>query len=232
MVKGLCLDLDGTLGSYMGDFSGLIEELRNDLGLLQCDFESFARRVGVALQSDGHLDTETALRRVLDELEVRPPPDLEIIAQYAARQYARDVKPLPGALELLDYTRKEEIPVALVSNGPVDMQLGAVRGMGIESYFNAILISGDRDVASRKPGARIFGLACTALRTVPEETLMVGDSLENDIRGAREYGLQAVLVTGDGAEETGMTVPEDNASLPADVPTVAHVGEVIERWLR
>ena len=234
MIKGLCLDFDGTLGSFEGDFAGLVEELRNDLGLLNCDFESFARRVGAALQSDGHLDTEIALRRVLDELEVRPPPDLEEIARYAALQYARDVQPLPGAVELLEYARSQEIPMALVSNGPVDMQLGALRQVGFEGYFTAVLISGDRDVASRKPAARIFGLACTGLQTVPEETLMVGDSLENDIRGAQAYGMQAVLVTGEDRrryEEAGVAGAQE-AGDRAAVPTVANVGEVIDGWLR
>lgn len=241
MVNGLCLDFDGTLGRFQGDFAGIIEELRHELGLLHCDFETFAHRLAVALQSDGHLDTEIALRRVLEDLEVRPPVDLPQIAEYAAQQYAKDVTPLTGALELLEYTREQNIPVALVSNGPVDMQRGAVERLGVEGYFSAILISGDRDVAARKPAPRIFGLACTALRSLPEETLMVGDSLENDVRGARGYGLQTVLVRARGgdeqrsadAEESGMRVADEAFSAAAEsVAVVAHVGELVGSWLR
>ncbi|MDM8359052.1 HAD family hydrolase [Pandoraea communis] len=45
-----------------------------------------------------------------------------------------------------------------------------------------------------KPDARIFALACNSLDMKPENVLMVGDSLLADYRGARSFGMQAVLL--------------------------------------
>lgn len=45
-----------------------------------------------------------------------------------------------------------------------------------------------------KPDARIFARACDSLDVKPENALMVGDSLLADYRGARSFGMQAVLL--------------------------------------
>ncbi len=102
------------------------------------------------------------------------------------------MKLLPGALEALSLCQTYNLPTALITNGPEDMQRAAVRAVGLEDYFQIILISGDPDVGVRKPHPRIFGLACEALSSRPAETLMVGDDLEADVRGALQYGMQTV----------------------------------------
>src|SRR5690606_36341265 len=111
--------------------------------------------------------------------------------------------------ELLERLWARGVPLALVSNGPVDMQRAALRALGFEKYFRAVLVSGDRDVAARKPAPRIFSLACVGLETVPEETLMVGDDLEADVRGAVDYGLQAVWLTRDPTAARSAFVTRD-----------------------
>ena len=58
-------------------------------------------------------------------------------------------------------------------------------------------------VGLRKPDARIFTHAVTALEALPAETLHVGDSYERDVRAARAAGLRAAWLAGDspcGAE--------------------------------
>ncbi len=74
------------------------------------------------------------------------------------------------------------------------MQRDAVQAVGLETFFKRILVSGDADVAVRKPNPRIFEMACEALGTEPGETLMVGDNLEADVKGALAYGMQVVYL--------------------------------------
>ena len=54
-----------------------------------------------------------------------------------------------------------------------------------------------------KPSREFYHLACQAMGVRPEETLMVGDDIESDIRGAQEAGLRAALV------KTGKFTPDD-----------------------
>ena len=66
------------------------------------------------------------------------------------------------------------------------------RVFGIAPYFDAIVSSAE--VGCEKPDPRIFREALTRLRTSPGQTLHVGDSIDDDIGGAKAAGLDALLV--------------------------------------
>ncbi len=216
MVSAVCFDLDGTLGGYGGDFGGLLALARSELGLEQCSMNEFAAIVQQELGKDGALDLQTVLQRTLDRLEQRPPPDLAELAAQITAHYAAEVRRAPSAAQLLARLDAKGVKMALLSNGPVDMQRSALQALGFERHFRAVLISGDPDVASRKPAARMFSLACTGLESLPEETLMVGNDPVADVKGALDYGMPAVLIGSDrDAREHG--VPAVGGMEPLDV---------------
>ncbi len=200
MIRAVCFDLDGTLGGYGGDFGGLMAMARTELGLERCDMNRFASIVQQELTRDGPLDLAAALARTLERLEQRAPPGLADVAAAITARYATEVRPAPGAAKLLEHLDGAGVRLGLVTNGPVDMQRAALSALGFERHFRVVIISGDRDVAARKPARRVFDLACTGLETRPEETLMVGDDPAADVRGALDHGMQAVLV---GADRDG-----------------------------
>ncbi len=214
-VQGVCFDLDGTLGGYVGDFGGLLALARTELMLQACDMNRFAGIMREELRADGPLDLTGVLTAVLERLEQRPPPDLGAVVASLLAAFAAEVRPAPGAAELLTRLDAAGVRLALVSNGPVDMQRAALSKLGFERHFRAVLISGDRDVSARKPSRRIFALACTGLETLPEQTLMVGNDPEADVAGALAYGMQAVLI---GSEQAGREagVPAVGGLLPLD----------------
>jgi len=205
VVRAICFDLDGTLARYGGGFRSFVGLLRHEL-LLESDLDRVAQLLQEEIARDGPLTLESALTRTLGRLEQRPPPDLPELVRSAVRAYAADVRPTEGAGELLARLHARGVPLALVSNGPVDIQRASLASLGFERFFRAVLISGDADVAARKPAARIFSLACAGLESLPTETLMVGDTPEGDVAGARAFGMQAVLV-GDAAEGERLGVP-------------------------
>lgn len=218
MLNAICFDLDGTLGHYAGDFQALGALLRSELMLQQCDMNRFQEILSAELRRDGALTLEAALGRVLERLEQRPPTDLKQVAERAVAAYAEDVRPLPGAEELLARLDRAGVKLALLTNGPHDMQGAALEALGFARYFRVVLVSGDRDVAARKPAPRIFSLALAGLETQPEEALMVGDDLEADVMGALDFGLDAVLMRRAGA-------PEPSA-LPEGVQSVGTLAEL------
>src|SRR5690606_9408753 len=174
MDLGLCFDLDGTLGRYAGDFRAFAGLLRGQLMLQACDMNRFYDLLSVELRRDGPVTLERGLAAVLERLDQRVPADLPALAAEAVEAYAEDVRPLPGARELLERLDAAGVPMALLTNGPEDMQRAA--------------------------------LACTGLQSLPERTVMIGDSPEADVRGALDYGLQAVLV-GDAGRAGALGVP-------------------------
>ena len=121
------------------------------------------------------------------------PGDIEERCEIAVREYAGSIELLPGALEIL--ARYDGLPKAIVSNGPSDMQRAAISSAQLAPYFDHILISGDADVAVRKPNPQIFLRACSRLGVSPDHALMIGDNIEADIEGARSAGVNPLHVS-------------------------------------
>lgn len=93
----------------------------------------------------------------------------------------------PGAIEMLD-TVGAIAALGLVTNGISDVQRARVARLGIERFFDAIVISSE--VATSKPGAAIFDIAFERLgRPARSATVMVGDSLTSDMAGGHRYGI-------------------------------------------
>lgn len=205
VVRAICFDFDGTLAHFTGDFKRFSEGLSLELGV-EGDLPGFTQQLSLELRREG----EVTLRGALEALGKHPPEGLEAFAAKAAADYSRQMALLPGTEDVLEFCQACNLPLALVTNGPADMQHSAVRAVGLEGYFTRLVISGDAEVAVRKPDPRVFGLACEALASRPEETVMVGDNLEADVLGALRCGMQAVyLGTATGAGYT--TLPDISA---------------------
>ncbi len=98
-----------------------------------------------------------------------------------------------GAKQLL----KEVSPayrLGLISNftyGPVIHR--SLRKIGIDQFFNAIVVSDD--IGWRKPSPIIFQDMLQRLQVIAAETVFVGDSPLEDIKGAIGMGLKTVFVS-------------------------------------
>jgi len=91
-----------------------------------------------------------------------------------------------GALEVL----RGAYALAVISNGPVDVQRLKLRVAGIERFFPIVVTSGQ--VGFGKPHERIFAAALEALGVWADEAVMVGDHLERDIHGARRLAISGI----------------------------------------
>ena len=84
------------------------------------------------------------------------------------------------------------LPMGIISNGRTLKQAEKLVRLGVLPYLrrDAILISEQIGIAKPNPG--IFLRACGLLGCPPAQAMMVGDSLEADIRPARALGMTAV----------------------------------------
>jgi putative hydrolase of the HAD superfamily len=96
------------------------------------------------------------------------------------------------ALPVLEELRGYGLKLALVSNGARNLE-EFVRHHGLD--VDAAV--GSRDHGFIKPHETIFRAALDRLGVEPEEAAMVGDSLEDDVEGARALGMRAFLVDRD-----------------------------------
>ena len=98
----------------------------------------------------------------------------------------------------------ERAPVALVSNFYGNLPT-VVEEMRIADCFQTVVESAA--VGIRKPAPQLFQLALERLGLQAEETIVVGDSLKNDILPARSLGCQAAWLKGEGWNNDDYTPP-------------------------
>jgi len=67
-----------------------------------------------------------------------------------------------------------------------------VNGLGLDNLFDHIFTSGN--IGYEKPRREIFDHALAELHTGPGECVMVGDNIEADVTGAKNSGIDAILV--------------------------------------
>ena len=67
-----------------------------------------------------------------------------------------------------------------------------LEAMGIRRYFDVIVSSAEEGVA--KPDFMIFNIALTRAGCVPEQAVMIGDRVDNDIVPAKQMGMKTVWI--------------------------------------
>ena len=109
-------------------------------------------------------------------------------------------------LPTLEYLKNEGIKRALISNWDFRL-LGILEDLKLTSFFDCICVSAVEKV--HKPAKEIFLRAVTRLDVAPEEMLHIGDDYRLDGLGAKNAGLQAVII-----HRNDRTPPGGDASLP------------------
>lgn len=101
----------------------------------------------------------------------------------------------PETASTLAHLKAQGVELGIISN--FDSRLfSVIRGLGIAEAFDTVTISSLAQAA--KPAPKIFRLALDKHAVDPEEALHVGDSLQDDVEGARKAGLHAVLLDRQG----------------------------------
>jgi HAD superfamily hydrolase (TIGR01549 family) len=108
------------------------------------------------------------------------------------QEYLNSLQLKPCATQLLTNLKKH-FKLGLISNftyAPVIF--AALKKLGINWFFNAVLVS--EDVGWRKPNPKIFQEALKRLEVNAEKTVYVGDSPKEDIGGASALGMKTIFL--------------------------------------
>ena len=105
---------------------------------------------------------------------------------------------MPHAKEVLEYLAPQ-YNLYILSNGFQELQCHKMRSAGIDRFFKKIVLSDDIGVL--KPWPEIFHFALSATQSEVRDSLMIGDSWENDVAGAKGVGMHQVFYNVTGKEE-------------------------------
>ncbi|HTX53810.1 MAG TPA: HAD family hydrolase, partial [Candidatus Baltobacteraceae bacterium] len=106
---------------------------------------------------------------------------------------AKDVRPLPGARELLAYLSEAEVPWAIATSGRLETAQSAFKSLGLKS--DATIITRDL-VARAKPDPDLVLAAAARLGVPIADCVVVGDSVWDLLAARRCRALGVGLLSG------------------------------------
>ncbi|MDE5799671.1 MAG: HAD-IA family hydrolase, partial [Paramuribaculum sp.] len=222
-IRGVIFDYGGTLDTGGTHWSHVIADAYAKSGL-NVDSDTFRHAYVEAEREMEHepivkpTDTfrEVMLKKIrleLKHIEGTDPALAEPIAE-KCYNYARSCveSSRPVLSELSGSCR-----LALVSNFYGNIR-SVLANFGIARFFEVVIDS--TEVGVRKPSPEIFRIALEAMELRPEQTIVVGDSIKNDILPAASLGCRTVLVDGRGWDGT---LSSEDPRLPADTTVITNI---------
>ncbi len=200
--KHLFFDLDHTIWDFDKNAEETLNELYHTYKLRDLGLHSPDRFVEVYTQNNHQLWAEYHVGKITKQKlrETRFSKtfiDLGLSPQHIPQHFEDDYVNIcptktnlfPKAHETLGYL-KEKYSLHLISNGFKESTELKVRKNGLDSYFSNVVIS--EVVGFNKPDRAIFNHALNLANAEVSESIMIGDSIEADIRGAQDYGMRAI----------------------------------------
>ena len=119
--------------------------------------------------------------------------DLEALSFYGLDRPAwrTDLETLyPQTKEILEQLG-QEYKLGIIANQLPGLE-ERLKDFGILDYFSAIFSSADLGLA--KPDSAIFRLALQKTNCLPQQAIMIGDRLDNDIAPAKRIGMKPIWI--------------------------------------
>ena len=95
-----------------------------------------------------------------------------------------------GVIEVLEYL-EPKYNLHIITNGFAEVQGKKINNSGLGNFFKTITNSEMAGV--KKPHATIFEYALSLANVKKENAIMIGDCIDADVRGAIDFGMQAIL---------------------------------------
>ena len=140
-----------------------------------------------------HININDFIAKVKLRAQTNSKPIISVAADYGAKipAWRHDLEILyPDAKEVLQKLR-QTYKLGVIANQDYGTEKRLVN-FGIHSYIDLVIASAEEGV--EKPDLRIFQLALDRADCKPEEAVMVGDRLDNDIIPANKIGMKTVWI--------------------------------------
>ena len=145
---------------------------------------------------DGNLSIEEMhIHRITKAFEdfnmmINPAAAKDFQAEYVNNQ--GKITLLEGMKNVLDFGRENNLKMGIITNGPTNHQYKKMKVLGLNKWIDDenIFISGSLNVS--KPDEKIFKIVEEKMNISPKYTYYIGDSIKNDIMGAKKAGWKMI----------------------------------------
>ncbi len=196
--KAVVFDLFGTLvDAIMGPAYQAVHNAMAET--LSISYDRYNHMMGLThySRSIGRFNSwEANIKHICQELGVQPGVSAIRGAARMRNDYARKLMMTPkaGALETLQQFKQQGFKTALISDcTPDEPEIWSDTPQA--PLFDVVIFSSD--VGLKKPDPQIFKLAVRRLGVQPGQCIYIGDGQSDELQGAAQVGMHAVLIQND-----------------------------------
>jgi len=132
------------------------------------------------------------------------------------------LRPFLNTISTLIHLKGKGYRLGAISNGITIKQWEKLIRLGIHHFFDEVVTS--EEVNSEKPDIEIFREALRRMGCRPERSVMVGNKFTEDILGAINAGMSAILVNSELSDDERDRIKREGL----DVTVVQEIGEIRE----
>ena len=190
MIKAAIFDLDGTLLNRDESVKIFIdrqyERLNKQLGHIPK--EKYVKRF-IELDKRGYVWKDKVYQQLADEFNIVNITSEELLQDYIS-EFKNNCVPFANLTQMLEELKSSNILLGMITNGYGQFQMDNIKALGIEKYFDVILVSEWEGI--KKPDPQIFKRALEQLNVSPNQSLFVGDHPDNDVKAAQNVGIKGI----------------------------------------
>lgn len=186
----MVFDLDGTLLNRDASVKIFIENQYERLNkwLNHVPIEKYSKRF-IELDNRGYVWKDKVYQQLVDEFDMTGVTWEELLQDYIS-QFHSSCVPFPNLISTLEKLKGYNLKLGMITNGKGQFQLDNIKSLGIERYFETILISEWEGM--KKPEPPIFQKALKNLNVLPSESIYAGDHPVNDVEASQNAGMIGV----------------------------------------
>lgn len=202
MIKAVIFDLDNTLCNSTVIIENILRSIftkhlkhfpdKNVDDLISLNIKTFEELV-----SDPNVPLSAAIIRVwfevFEQLQIKPPLKIILLLLEHIRSEAiKRVRLIDGTLELIKFLKSKDIKIGVLTNGVFIDQANKLVKLKLDGFVD-YLVTSDM-CACDKPNPKIFKYLLNKMAVLPSQTLMIGDDIVADIKGANDLGIKTIYL--------------------------------------
>jgi len=192
--KAIIFDLFGTLvDSYsVQGYNRLLTDMASALELPGEDFSKLWRDTTYERGIGIFKTTKESIRYICNILKISVSDEnIRKCEQIRLENTRKALTPKNGAVDILKTLRGLGYKIGLITNCSAEVPL-FWKNTEFSHLFDVNIFSAS--VGLKKPDAQIYNLACEQLGVEPNECLYIGDGDSNELSGASQLGMDAVMI--------------------------------------
>ncbi len=203
--KHLFFDLDHTLWDFETNAKETLKQLCEENDLISkgvTDFDLFFKQYCFHNDQLWERYTNGTIRQdelrwkrmwlTLLDFKIADEPLSKLLAVQFLNKLPSRKNLFPYTIEILKYLIAKKYVLHLITNGFESIQHSKLLNSNLTNYFKEVITS--EKANSLKPNKEIFEFALNISGAALHESIMIGDNLDADIRGAMNAGLDTIFV--------------------------------------